>query len=331
MAIVAATLLTALLAGTSGLHAAEEGWLVDFAAAKEQAAKEGKDILMEFTGSDWCPPCIALKKNVLDTEVFKTKAPEKFILLKLDSPRDKSKQSPAEIAQYRKLADEFKVQGVPTIILVDAQGRPYAKTVGFGGQKAEDYVETLVKNQESRTKRDEALAKAEKAEGAEKAKLLDEALAVVDAEMAIAQYRDIVDQIVALDADNAGGLKAKYGSLLSASEVRSALQAIVRGFATDGVEASVKKIDELLEAKKPTGALLQEVLVMKGQMYLQTDKAKAKEVLEAAQKADPEGQLARQIGAFLKSQFPAEEKSGDEKKSDEKKSDAADAKKEGDK
>ena len=86
---------------------ADEGWIVDFEAAKELAAKEGKDILMEFTGSDWCPPCIALKKKVLDTDVFKTKAPEKFILLKLDSPRDKSKQTPAEIQNHRRADDHL--------------------------------------------------------------------------------------------------------------------------------------------------------------------------------------------------------------------------------
>ena len=318
MAIVAATFLTALVMATGVARAAEEGWLVDFALAKEQAEKEGTDILMEFTGSDWCPPCIALKKNVLDTEVFKTKAPEKFVLLKLDSPRDKSKQTPAEIAQYRKLADEFKVQGVPTIILVDAKGRPYAKTVGFGGQKAEDYVATLVKNQESRTMRDEALAKAEKAEGAEKAKLLDEAIAVVDTEMAITQYRDVVEQIMKLDADNAGGLKEKYDTLLTTSEIRAALQSIARGFSADGVDASIAKIDELMEAKKPKGATLQEVLVMKAQIYFQSDKAKSKETFEAAQKVVPEGPLARQIAAFLKSQFPAEEKKAEEKKAEEK-------------
>ena len=48
---------------------AEEGWLVDFEKAKTQAAKEGKPILMEFTGSDWCPPCKALHKNVLVKEI----------------------------------------------------------------------------------------------------------------------------------------------------------------------------------------------------------------------------------------------------------------------
>ena len=35
---------------------AADGWLVDFEKAKAQAAKEGKSILKEFTGSDSCPP-----------------------------------------------------------------------------------------------------------------------------------------------------------------------------------------------------------------------------------------------------------------------------------
>ncbi len=76
---------------------ADEGWVVDFEKAKAQAAKEGKSILMEFTGSDWCPPCKALHKNVLIKDVFKTEMPKSFVLLKLDSPRDKSKQTPEEI------------------------------------------------------------------------------------------------------------------------------------------------------------------------------------------------------------------------------------------
>ena len=77
------------------------GWLVDFEKAKAQAAKEEKSILMEFTGSDWCPPCKALHKNVLIKDVFKQEMPKHFILLKLDNPRDKSKQTPEEIAQYK--------------------------------------------------------------------------------------------------------------------------------------------------------------------------------------------------------------------------------------
>ena len=46
-------------AATTPVRGGEGGWLVDFAKAKAQCAKEGKPILMEFTGSDWCPPCMA--------------------------------------------------------------------------------------------------------------------------------------------------------------------------------------------------------------------------------------------------------------------------------
>ena len=64
----------AILSLTVAAQAAE-GWVVDFEKAQAQAAKEGKSILMEFTGSDWCPPCKALQKNVLSKDVFKTEMP----------------------------------------------------------------------------------------------------------------------------------------------------------------------------------------------------------------------------------------------------------------
>ena len=110
-------------AATTPDRGGEGGWLVDFAKAKAQSAKEGKPILMEFTGSDWCPPCIALHDNVLTSDVFKQQIPKKFILFKLDNPRDKSKQTPGEIAQYKKLSAEYKITGEPTIIVADAAGK----------------------------------------------------------------------------------------------------------------------------------------------------------------------------------------------------------------
>jgi len=119
------------VAGITFTASADDGWLVDFAKAKAQSAKEGKPILMEFTGSDWCPPCKALHKNVLTSDVFKKQIPKKFILLKLDNPRDKSAQTPEEIAQYKKLSKEYKVRGVPTIIVADAKGKEQHRQVGY--------------------------------------------------------------------------------------------------------------------------------------------------------------------------------------------------------
>lgn len=282
---------------------ADEGWLVDFKAAKEKSAADNKDVLMEFTGSDWCPPCIALKKQVLDTELFKAKGPEHFILLKIDGPRDKSKQSPEEIEQQKTLSAEYKITGVPTIILADSKGRPYARMVGFGGQKPEEYVENLVQQKGLRAKRDEAFAKAEKAEGVAKAKLLDEAIGGMDGELQIAFYKDVVDEIISLDAKDEGGLKKKYDTLRQTAEFKKALQDVTRGAKGDR-EAIVKGIDTLISEKNPQGEQLQQALMMKAQVLFGTDKAKAKEALEAALKAAPESDTGRQITQILAAVFP---------------------------
>jgi len=297
--VAVAALLAIVLSGS--FAAADEGWLVDFEAAKQQAAKEGKSILMEFTGSDWCPPCIALKKKVLDTDVFKTRAPEKFVLLKLDNPNDKSKQTPAEIAQYRKLAEEFKVSGVPTIILADNEGRPFAKNVGFGGQEPAAYVENLEGQLANRAKRDELLAQAAKAQGEDRAKLLDQAIAVVDAELAVSRYASEVQEITKLDGENKAGLKGKYEGVVKAAEVRKAIMGIRRLGPTAEALAEFEKIIATL---KPEGEALQEVLVGKGLITAQLgDKAAGKAILEQALAAAPNSRMARGLAQFLATQF----------------------------
>ena len=65
------TLLTtlALAAFALQLHASGDAWTTDLPAAKDTAKKENKLILMDFTGSDWCPPCVALKKQVFETDI----------------------------------------------------------------------------------------------------------------------------------------------------------------------------------------------------------------------------------------------------------------------
>jgi thioredoxin-related protein len=298
-----ASFAVALVAGLLQPALAEEGWLVDFKAAQEKAAAEGKEILMEFTGSDWCPPCIALHDKVLVTDEFKTKAPEHFILLKLDTPRDKSKQTPEEIEQYKKLSAEYKISGVPTIILADKTGKPFAKFLGYGGQEAEEYVKNLTEKKANRAKRDEILAKADKASGVDKAKLLDEAVAIVeDNDLAVAKYRDLVDEIVKLDAENAGGLKKKYESLVKLDEIRTALKEITIAAGAD-VAGALPKIDELIDAKQPEGEVLQEVLYRKAQLQMRTDKAAAKATMEAALEAAPASRMAAQIKLVLETQF----------------------------
>ena len=104
------TALTALFALTAGLTAGE-GWLTNLDKAKAVAKKERKMILVEFTGSDWCPPCKALKKTIFNSDTFKKYAKSSLVLVELDFPRGKNLITKEQAAYNRTQAKKFSVRG----------------------------------------------------------------------------------------------------------------------------------------------------------------------------------------------------------------------------
>jgi len=123
--------LTVLLGLSSGVFAGE-GWLTNLEKAKALAKKEKKMILVEFTGSDWCPPCKALKKNVFDKESFKKYAKDNLVLVEFDFPRNKSKITKEQIAYNNTQKKKFGIRGYPSVFLLDANGKQLLKKVGYG-------------------------------------------------------------------------------------------------------------------------------------------------------------------------------------------------------
>jgi thiol-disulfide isomerase/thioredoxin len=139
------SLLALLLTPLAVLGA--EGWLTDFEAAKKQAAAEKKDILVDFTGSDWCGWCIKLDKEVFSTDAFK--AQKDFVLVALDFPR--RKEIPADQkAANEALMRQWGVRGFPTIILANAKGEPYART-GYKQGGPESYLPHLAELRKQNT------------------------------------------------------------------------------------------------------------------------------------------------------------------------------------
>lgn len=136
-------LLTTLFAA-SALLAAEGEWLTDFAKAQEKAKAEKKLLFLDFTGSDWCPPCKSLHNTVLTSAEFVKFAKENLVLVEVDFPRSKPQSAELKAAN-RKLSDKFKIEGYPTVIVLDANGKEVFKEVGFGGTPAKDYVAKLAK------------------------------------------------------------------------------------------------------------------------------------------------------------------------------------------
>ena len=111
-------------------------WQTDYKQALEQAAKEKKNVLLDFTGSDWCPFCVQMDKEVLNQPEFKTFAATNLILVKLDFPRRKQ-LPPGEKEQNERLGQRFSIEGYPTYILLDPTGKEVKRQVGYlaGGPK----------------------------------------------------------------------------------------------------------------------------------------------------------------------------------------------------
>ncbi len=306
MGFFSSRLLPVLLVGVLALPVlgVEKGWTVDYEGAKAKAVKEGKDMLLEFTGSDWCPPCKFLKKNVLSTEKFMTEMPKNFVLVYLDFPRSKP-QSDKVKKQNAKLNGQYQVSGYPTIYLTDAKGRPYGFMVGARARTPEAFLKLVKEWKEKKAKRDASFAKAAKAKGVKKAKLLDEGLQALDKELRTTFYTDVIAEIIKADANNKGNLKEKYEATLAAIKIEKKLKAIESGIQVSGkFKEAIIKIDALIKDEKLKGASLQEALFMKALLLYRTNKKdESKATLIKARDAAPKSDKAKRINQILQRAF----------------------------
>lgn len=203
---LAGTLLP-LLFFTLPLQAKDDIWHTDFAAAKQKAAQENKDLLVHFTGSDWCGWCMKLNKEVFHDKALAKAINKDFILVQIDFPR--RKELLPELSQQNViLKKKYNITGYPTVMLCDALGRPYAKT-GYRKGGAAPYIAHINKLQERKKTRDTALALAENLEGPEKARTLEKALSIVPS-AALSFYEKEIAAIAAADPDDVSGFYTRY-------------------------------------------------------------------------------------------------------------------------
>ena len=133
------TLLICLLCATAPLIASDL-WSTDYQASIAEAASAKKPILLEFTGSDWCPPCMKQNKDVFEQANFESYAKDKLVLVKLDFPRSKE-QAPEIKERNQKLAAQYGVEGFPTIILLSPDGKELDRQTGYGGGGVTGFID----------------------------------------------------------------------------------------------------------------------------------------------------------------------------------------------
>lgn len=116
-------------------------WLTRIDQAKTESERLDMPIFLLFTGSDWCPPCMQLERNVFEKREFQEFANEKLVLLMADFPRNR-RLSASQQSANQALAREYGVRGYPTMLLLNADGT-VRQRFGYSGQDAAGFVAML--------------------------------------------------------------------------------------------------------------------------------------------------------------------------------------------
>ena len=222
--------------------AAEAEWIADFDEAAAVAKAEGKDLLVDFTGSDWCYWCKKLHDEVFAFEEFDQFAAERYVLVALDFPNDEAiKALVPNPERNRELATQYEVRGYPTILLMTADGVVYGRT-GYqegGPAKYNEHLLELTTKGKAALRTSKALI-AEWAALTEQdepsvwastwARIMDTFEGLEDGSVAITPLLDIVRAGLDMDPENKAGMKMRaVKALLGAGQVDEQLLTAAKG------------------------------------------------------------------------------------------------------
>lgn len=271
----ARSLFVAMAAAVVAVAPAEE-WGTDYTAALVRAQREGRAVLVNFTGSDWCGFCMRLKAEVLDDPEFAAWAGESFVLLEVDMPQ-RADVDPELLARNREICSRYAVDGFPTLLVLDEQGRALGGLAGFEGDRH------LVRKVLSEGLRAcELLRQGDSLQGEQELACLLAVWKLLPDELRRLNP-GLRAEIISLDEQDVSGLRAEAEAERRLRDCRSAVQAAP----TDAAALSI--VDEALRHAVPTNR--RQLLEIKHQLLFllaenTDDICAAAEVAYAAIEAD---------------------------------------------
>ena len=301
------TLCAAIVALHGIAFAGGEGWSSDYEAAKKLAAESKKDLLLSFSGPDPRGLSDKLGKEVLSLDPFKEGVKDKFVLVEVDFPKDRSKISEETQAQNKELVEKYAVKEAPTVILCDAEGRPYA-TTGYKDGGPKKYVPHLNDLRGTKAKRDTALAAAEKAEGPAKAKALINVLNMLKLDDVVVAnfYAEIAEEIKAADPKDETGFSKKLAAQKRLSDLKDDLKVFANNHDADG---ALGLLDNALKDGGFQPEVTVEIMMTRAMIF--SGQSKFDEAIKAAEetkKFAPNSPKVPNINNFIKQMEEAKKK-----------------------
>jgi thioredoxin-related protein len=124
--------------------AGEADWLTGLSKAQVKAKEDKKMVLMDFNGSNWCPPCKALRKTVLDSQAFINYAKTNLVLVDVDFPQPSHQTEELKKANEA-LSRKYSVDALPTVIVLSSEGKELKRLEGYDGASPADFIAQLEK------------------------------------------------------------------------------------------------------------------------------------------------------------------------------------------
>jgi thioredoxin-related protein len=260
-------------------------------AAQKQAAEHKKDLLMVFSASKWQEASQKLHAGVLDTEDFNKGIEKDFVKVVFDCPRQRSEAH----TELLELSQNYRFRQIPSFILADHAGRPYAYT---GGKKdSAESLEDLGNLHKIRVERDRLFGEGRKAEGVERAKLIIKALETLPQDVVRDFYAPELTLIASADPKGTTG----YVKQIEEAEALRQEKARFELFRKN------KQFDEAIEAAKAEGAKLKGEDAQRVKLYEiqaladKNDFEQAVKEVEAMRKLAPDSELAKRTERYLSS------------------------------
>jgi len=121
-----------------------QNWETDLKVATQKSKKNNQKLILVFSGSDWCIPCIKLEKEIWEAESFKAYALENYVLLRADFPkRKKNALSKEKQTHNDKLAERFNAAGYFPLVVVISPEEKVLGQLGYEKSTPEKYIELI--------------------------------------------------------------------------------------------------------------------------------------------------------------------------------------------
>ncbi|PPK86206.1 thioredoxin-related protein [Neolewinella xylanilytica] len=126
------------------VSASAQQWVSDYDAALQTAAEEDKAVVLVFSGSDWCAPCIKLDRDIWQDASFQERAAKAFVFYRADFPRKKENQLSEALAEKNaQLAERYNQRGAfPLVVVLNPEGEVLGQT-GYKKLSPTEYLEIL--------------------------------------------------------------------------------------------------------------------------------------------------------------------------------------------